>query len=166
VRFNAEHRFEAIPSAVAAVLADPSFYRGLELPDLSLPEVVDHHQDADGSALVVLRYEFVGHLDGLARRLLGTERPTWVQELRLDPSGSGTLAFRAEGRPALLHGDAVFTLTAEPGGSGSVRILQGELVVSLPGIGGMAERRIVPGVLARLDIEADAVDRRLGQPGR
>jgi hypothetical protein len=31
-------------------------------------------------------------------------------------------------------------------------------VVAVPGIGRMAERRIVPGLLARLDIEAEAVD--------
>jgi hypothetical protein len=31
----------------------------------------------------------------------------------------------------------------------------------VPVIGGNAERRIVPGLLRRLDIEADALDRRI-----
>jgi hypothetical protein len=39
--------------------------------------------------------------------------------------------------------------------------LDGELVVAIPGVGRMAERRIVPGLLRRLDIEADAVDAEL-----
>ena len=44
----------------------------------------------------------------------------------------------------------------EPSGEGTVRRLHGELVVAIPGVGRMAERRIVPGLLRRLDIEAEA----------
>jgi len=44
-----------------------------------------------------------------------------------------------------------------------VRRLDGELVVAVPGIGRMAERRIVPGVAARLDIEARAVEDQVGR---
>jgi Protein of unknown function (DUF2505) len=159
MRFDAQHRFTAAPEAVAAVLADPEFYLSLHLPDLSLPEVVEHQHGDDGSALVLLRYEFVGHLDPLARRLLGGERLTWTQELRIEAAASGTLRFAAEANPRLLHGDATFTLEAE--GGGTVRRLEGEVVLALPGIGGMAERRIVPGVLGRLDVEAEALERRL-----
>jgi hypothetical protein len=58
-----------------------------------------------------------------------------------------------------LHGAADFVLTAAAGGS--VRRLDGDLVVAVPGIGRMAERRIVPGVLHRLDVEAQAIEDRL-----
>jgi hypothetical protein len=93
--------------------------------------------------------------------LLGNQRLAWIQEVRVDSSnGSGTLSFGAEKDPKRLHGSATFTL--EPDGTESVRHLQGELVVAVPGIGGMAERRIVPGLLRRLDIEAAAVDEALG----
>ena len=162
MRFNAEHRFSAPPPQIAAVLADPDFYGDMQLPDLGLPEVVEHRRDDDGSAVLVLRYEYVGHLDPIARRLLGHERLRWLQELHLDHGESGTLAFRAEANPGLLHGEASFVLSAE--GSGTVRCLEGELLLALPGIGGMAERRIVPGLLARLDLEADAINRRLADP--
>ncbi|MGH9207805.1 MAG: DUF2505 family protein, partial [Acidimicrobiales bacterium] len=54
-------------------------------------------------------------------------------------------------------------LTAD--GSGSVRRIDGELVVAVPAIGRMAERRIVPGLLRRLDIEAEALDDRLRHVG-
>jgi hypothetical protein len=36
-------------------------------------------------------------------------------------------------------------------------------VVAVPGIGRMAERRIVPGLVRRLDIEAEALDAQLEQ---
>ena len=57
------------------------------------------------------------------------------------------------------HGTARFVLTRQ--GDGTVRRIDGELVVELPGIGRMAERRIVPGLLRRMDIEAEAVERQL-----
>jgi hypothetical protein len=159
VRFHAEHRLHGSQEAVVVVLSDPAFYLGLELPDLSSPELLEHGTDGD-EALVRLRYEFVGSLDPMAQRLIGSGRLAWVQEVRVDQStGSGTLRFEAEKNPRQLHGAADFVL--EPDGTGTVRTIAGELVVALPGIGRMAERRIVPGLVRRLDIEAEALDDQL-----
>jgi hypothetical protein len=163
VRFHAEHRFDGTEQAVAALLADPAFYLGLSLPDLSRPEVLEERDDGDHTMLR-LRYEFVGSLDPIAQRLLGSSRPGWIQEVRVDRSaGSGTLRFEAEKDPGRLHGAADFALS-EAGG-GTLRRLDGELVVAVPGIGRLAERRIVPGVLRRLDIEAQALDDQLRRRG-
>jgi hypothetical protein len=172
VDFTAEHRFPGPPAAVAAVLADGAFYQRLELPDLSLDAVVtDGPGDEPGEQVVVLRYEYTGNLDPMARRLLGGERLTWTQEVRLRTAGSdpaatvhGVLVFRAEANPGVLHGDARFSLVASQDDV-TVRQLEGELVVGLPVVGRMAEQRIVPGVLARLDVEAEAVTRQLGARG-
>lgn len=167
MEFSAEHRFDAPPGAVAAVLGDRAFYEELELPDLSLDAVVaDGPGDQPTERVLVLRYEYTGSLDPMARRLLGGERLTWTQEVRLLPASpaagrtvDGALAFRAEANPELLHGDARFTLASE--GGLTVRRLEGEVVVALPIVGRMAEQRIVPGVLARLDVEAAAISRRI-----
>ena len=162
VRFHAEHRFNGSKQAVGALLSDPAFYLGLGLPDLSRPEVLEQHEDGD-DAMLRLRYEFVGSLDPIVHRLLGSNRLAWIQEVRIDRSaGSGALRFEAEKDPRRLHGAADFVLTAA--GGGTVRRLDGELVVAVPGIGRMAERRIVPGLLRRLDIEAQALDDQL-HPG-
>jgi Protein of unknown function (DUF2505) len=175
VEFSAEHRFPAAPDAVASVLADRAFYEDLELPDLSLDAVVHAGQgETAGERTLILRYEYTGNLDPMARRLLGGERLTWTQEVRLRATGpkagdaapgsvDGVLVFRAEANPDLLHGDARFTLVADR--DATVRRLEGELVVALPVIGRMAEQRIVPGVLNRLDVEAAAVERRLVTSG-
>ena len=69
------------------------------------------------------------------------------------------LRFEAERDPKRLHGGARFVLTTVA--DGTVRRLDGELVVAVPGVGRMAERRIVPGLLRRLDIEAQALNVRL-----
>lgn len=161
MRFHADHRFAAGVEQVMALLVDPSFHRGLELPDLTLLDVVDTGADGE-EAVLRLRYEFVGHLDAIAHRFLGGRRLTWLQELHLDTgAGRGRLTFAAEADPRRLHGEASMLLRARDGGA--ERTIDGELVVAVPLVGGMAERRIVPGLLRRLDIEADAVDELLGR---
>jgi Protein of unknown function (DUF2505) len=158
VHFAVEHRFAAPVDAVIAGLTDPAFHRGLQLPDLQLLEVDVHPNQSE--TVLRLRYDFVGHLDPLARRLLGGRRLTWLQELRLDrASGAGRLTFAAEAEPRRLHGRAAVVI--EPDDGGARRTLDGELVVEVPVVGGNAERRIVPGLLRRLDIEAAALDQRL-----
>jgi hypothetical protein len=188
VRFTTEHRFPGPPGAIAAVLADPDFYRELELPDLRLLEVrAIPEADAAGAPRaggppgrstrdhrLALRYEFTGSLDALALRLLGGERLTWSQEVHLFGDSGGWLMFAAESNPRVLHGRAEFTLEPEEavrvGRSeryaarlSTLRRLHGELTVALPIVGGMAERRIVAGLLTRLDLEADAACHRLAR---
>lgn len=161
MRFHAEHRFGASPGAVAALLADPSFYLALAIPDLSLPEVLEHQIDGL-DALLVLRYQFVGSLGPLGRRLVGPNQLTWIQKMHVSSStGEGVLSFAAEAHPKALHGTAAFGLVAES--AGTVRRMNGELVVAAPLIGASAERQIVPGLLRRLDIEAQALEERLGR---
>jgi hypothetical protein len=158
VRFHAEHRFHGPAPAVATLLADARFYLDLILPDLGQPVILEDREGDD--AVLRLRYEFVGSLDPIALRLIGSSRLAWIHEVRVDRSaGTGTLAFAAEKDPGRLHGTAAFVLREERGTT--VRHLDGELVVALPGLGRMAERRIVPGMLHRLDIEAQALDAQL-----
>jgi hypothetical protein len=163
VRFHVEHRFRGSVPSVSTVLSDPAFYLELDLPDLGQPELLEHRTEGD-ETVVRLRYEFVGSLDPIAQRLIGSSRLMWIQELRVDRStGSGVLRFEAEKNPRQLHGAADFVLTSD--GSDTVRTFDGELVVAVPGIGRMAERRIVPGLIRRLDFEAQALDEQLDHKG-
>ncbi len=163
VRFHAEHRFHGSEQEVLAVLVDPSFALGLSLPDLSQPELIDSSDDGT-IAVMRLRFQFVGSLDPVARRLIGSGRLAWIQEVRMDRSkAAGSLRFEAEQDPRRLHGSADYKLRAQ--GGVTVRRLDGELVVAVPGIGRMAERRILPGIVRRLDIEAEAIDDRLAGGG-
>jgi hypothetical protein len=161
VRFEAEHHFPAPAHDVYDVVLDPAFHLHLELPDLSSPEGIEQTTDGEGgSARLVLRYEFVGQLDAMARRLLAGRRLTWRQDLAIDRArGTGTLTFGAEADPDRLHGQADLVFTDE--GGGTHRRIDGELVVGVPVVRRMAEARIVPGLLRRLDIEAQAVRERL-----
>ena len=159
MRFRDEHRFPAPVQAVADVLVDPAFHRRLELPDLQLLDVVDHRDDGR-DAVLSLRYEYVGHLDPVAQRLLGGSRLTWIQELVVHrATGGGQLTFAVEGNQQRLHGTAEFTLHAEQ--DETVWELRGEVRVGIPLVGGSAERRILAGVLRRLDIQAQQMTNQL-----
>ncbi len=156
MRFRADHEFPGPVSRVLAILTRPRFYLDLTLPDLSQPDLVEETREGD-TVLLRFRYEFVGTVDPIAQRLIGAGRLAWIQEVRIDAStGTGALHFEAEKDPGRLHGDASFTFTESTGIT--TRHLDGELVVRVPAVGRMAERRIVPGIVRRLDIEAEAVD--------
>jgi hypothetical protein len=160
VHFETTHDFPANRADVAAVLCDPAFHTALDLPDLSRPEVLD--ASTDGAARVLrLRYEYVGRLDPIARKIVGGRRLTWIQELRLDTSTfAGTLTFSAENDAGRLGGSARVAIDAT-GDAASRRRITGDLHVRIPLVGGTAERSIVPGLVRRLDVEAAALTREL-----
>jgi hypothetical protein len=156
VKFRTEHEFPGSVLGVAEILCDPDFHTRLDLPDLSRPEIVEHTVLAAQRTLR-LRYEFVGHLDPIARRLLAGRRLTWIQELSLHTdTGVGQLSFAAEAEADRLYGQATVTLTALTE-QRTRRAVAGDLFVKVPVVGGTAERRIVPGLVARLDVEAAAL---------
>ena len=156
MKFRAEHEFPGSVLAVADILCDPGFHTRLDLPDLSRPEVVEHTV-VDSKRTLRLRYEFIGHLDPIARRLLAGRRLTWMQELQLDTAtGAGRLSFAAEAEADRLYGEATVMLTALAE-QRTRRTVAGNLFVKVPLVGGTAEKRIVPGLVARLDVEAAAL---------
>ena len=58
-----------------------------------------------------------------------------------------------------MHGAAPITLT--PDGAECVRRFDGDFVVKLPIMGGTIEKRLLPGILSRFDVEAEALGVRL-----
>jgi Protein of unknown function (DUF2505) len=156
VRFEIEHDFPASRAEVADVLCDPAFHAQLDLPDMSRPEVLT--SSADGTTRVLrLRYEYTGQLDPIARKVVGGRKLTWIQELRLDTTTyAGTLSFSAEEEPGRLNGSAKVEIAAL-GDDRCRRHIAGDLHVRIPLVGGTAEKRIVPGLVRRLDVEAAAL---------
>ncbi len=116
MKFRTEHHFDAPPDAVAAVLTDPEFHSGLQLPDLGLPEILEHTAATSktGETRLRMRYQWVGDLDPVVRKLLRGRDMTWIQDVRLTvATGRGHLHFEAEADPKRLHGDADVVLEAD-----------------------------------------------------
>lgn len=161
MHFEVEHEFPAPPAKVGDVLCDAAFHTQLDLPDLSRPEVVESSVDGT-TRLLRLRYQYIGSLDPIARKILGGRKLTWIQELRLDTTThTGTLSFSAEEDAGRLYGAAEVAIVAVDGDERSRRHIGGDLHVRVPLVGGTAERRIVPGLVRRLDVEATALSKAL-----
>src|SRR3954452_14321384 len=152
--FDVTHEFASSPDAVAAAMTDEAFVASLRLPDLEPPDVLDRVSDGNGT-VIRYRYQFVGRLDPIARRVLGNDRISWVQKVRVDPSGTrGDLAVTADSHPERLQFSGDYTLTAHDGGTR--RRLRGTFAIKVPLVGRKAEQHILPGLLQRIDLEADA----------
>ena len=163
MRFEVTHEFTAPRAEVATILCDPAFHSALDLPDLSSPEVVEA-STAGTARLLRLRYEYVGALDPIARKIVGNRRITWMQELRLDTDTfTGTLSFSADDDAGRLGGSARVEMEATAGDAHCRRRIAGDLHVRVPLVGGTAERRIVPGLVRRLDVEAAALTAELAR---
>jgi hypothetical protein len=161
MHFEAQHDFPAPAAQVVDLLCDPAFQTQLELPDLSRPTVVASSVTGT-TRLLRLRYEYTGQLDPIARKIVGTRTLAWIQELRLDSSTCiGTLTFSAEEDAGRLNGAAEVAITAVDGNEHSRRRIAGDFHVRVPIVGGTAERRIVPGLVRRLDVEAAALTKEL-----
>jgi hypothetical protein len=146
---------------VIALACDPAFQSTLDLPDVSRPEVVEA-TIAASQRVLRLRYEFTGSLDPIARKLLAGRKLSWLQELRVDAdTGAGSLSFSAESEPRRLFGRADLLFEPLDGDTRTRRQIRGDLHMKVPLVGGSAEKRIVPGLIARLDVEATALARRL-----
>jgi hypothetical protein len=156
VQFEREHEFAGTVEQVATLMSDPGFQSVLDLPDLARPDVVA--SDLDGTTRHLrLRYEYVGQLDPIAQRVVGGRSLTWVQDLRIDlATGAGTLGFTADGAGGRADGTATVIITAT-GDDACRRRIRGDFRIRIPLIGAKAERAIVPGLLRRLDVEADEV---------
>jgi len=138
------------------MLCDPAFQSQLDLPDLSRPEVIESSTEGT-MRMLRLRYEYVGQLDPIARKIIGTRKLTWIQDLRLDTQTyEGTLTFSAEEDAGRLNGQATVSISRVDTDR-SRRRIAGDFHVKVPLIGGTAERRIVPGLTRRLDAEAEAL---------
>ena len=162
MRFQVDHRFDASRAAIVELLADPSFYRGLDLPDLGRPEVLGVRVEGR-RAVVRLRYTFLGGLDPTSVRVLGRDRLTWTQELEVDrDTASGAFRFEADVDPRHLHGRGTFVL--EDAGGATLLRFAGEFTVAVPGLGRLLERAVLPRLLHLLEVEARAADRQLRSP--
>jgi hypothetical protein len=103
-----------------------------------------------------MRMRFTGSLDPIARRVIGGAHIAWVQEVCFETHGEqGTLTVLPEGLADRLRCQANYALA--PIDTGTRRTLRGTLEVRVPLISGRAEKHILPGLLRRLDLEADAL---------
>jgi Protein of unknown function (DUF2505) len=137
-------------------MGDPAFYAELRLPDVEPPELVSRSVD-DGCVDVHVRFMYTGRLDPIARRIVGHDQVWWVQQLQID-AAAATAALQVIPAVAMVQVTCTGTFALREQGDGCVRTLDGDLRIKVPIIGSRAERSLAPGILRRLDLEAEALN--------
>jgi hypothetical protein len=160
MKFDMNQRFDASPTEVIAVYADPDFYlKAGAVGPLSAPELVAHEIDGDAVS-VDLRYAYQGDLPPGAGRFVQRDKMTWVQKNRIDLAKATLDAtIVADNYAKRLQAKALARLTAD--GDGTLRKVSGEVRVKIMMVGGKVEGAIVGGLKEHLDEEAKLVVARL-----
>ena len=157
MRFSVTERIDASRDAIEAALADRSYYASLavaasnlEAPDLLIATVTD------GVLHTSVRYRFAGDISGPAAMALDRDKLTWVIDSSIDLSThEGRLTVVPAHSVGLLRCWATMSLVEAEGRT--VETIAGELEVSIPLIGGTAEKVILAGFTQHLEREAAAL---------
>lgn len=148
MRFRHELRYDAPPVRVFAMLADPAFREAVcEAMDV-LSADVQLDRQGDGFTLVIDQLQRTDDLPGFARTFAGSstravQRETW------QGASSGDLDIEAPGKPTTMSG----TITLQPGAGGTTEVVELEIKVKVPLIGGKLEKLMADKVRASMDHE-------------
>jgi hypothetical protein len=157
VKLNATHIFSAPVGAVCEGMGDADFYAQLLLPDLEAPELLVRTVDGD-RVDIHTRFTYTGKLDPIAKKIVGKDHITWVQRLVIDSAAhSAELTVSPEVGVIPVSCRGTFELH-EADGDQCLRTLDGELKIKIPIIGSKGEKSLAPGIMRRLDLEAEALN--------
>jgi len=148
MKFRHELRYDAPPEQVFEMLADPAFREAVAEAMDVISADVELDRDGDGFTLVIDQLQKTDDLPGFARTFAGdstqaVQRETW------DGPGGGTLEIEAPGKPTRISG----SIRLEPAGAGTTEVVELEIKVKVPLIGGKLEKLMAEKVQAGMDLE-------------
>ena len=153
MRFTLEHRFDAPVDVVAKAANDPAYQATLDdLPNLGERRVTKLEERPDGSIHRAVRYKLGAQLPAPVVAVLG-QTATWDEIGEFDPS---TNEWTFEIKPHVLGGRLQCNgrYAFVPDGEGAKRLVEVDLKVKVPLVGGRAEREIKKGLVETMDAEA------------
>ena len=156
MKFRHELRYDAPPGQVFEMLADPAFREAVAAAmdvisaDVQLDRDGDRDVDGDGSGftLVIDQQQNTKDLPGFARTFAGESTQAIQREVWAGPTG-GDLSIESPGKPASASG----TIRLEEEGSGTREVVELEIKVKVPLIGGKLEKLMAEKVAAGMDVE-------------
>jgi len=151
MKFRHELRYDATPDQVFAMLADPAFRQAAcEAQDVISADV-QLERDGDGFSLVIDMLQKTDDLPGFARTFAGDSTQAIQRETWAGPGG-GDLRIEAPGKPTSMSG----TIRLEPDGAGTTEVVELEIKVKVPLIGGKLEKLMAQKVTAGMEAEHQA----------
>ena len=148
MKFRHELSYDAGPDRVFEMLADPAFREAVCAAQDVLAAEVDLERSGAGFSLTVDQQQRTDDLPSFARTFAGDSTRAVQREVWEDSTG-GTLRIETPGKPSEISG----TITLRPEGSGTVEIVELELRVRVPLIGGKLEKLMGDKVRNGMDVE-------------
>jgi hypothetical protein len=148
MKFRHELTYDAPPTAVFEMLADPAFREAAcKAQDVISADVV-LEREGNSFTLTIDQEQRTDDLPSFARAFAGDSTRAIQREVWEDTTG-GTLRIETPGKPSEIKG----TITLRPEGSGSREIIELDLKVKVPLIGGRLEKLLAERVTAGVEAE-------------
>jgi uncharacterized protein DUF2505 len=148
MKFRHELSYDSAPDRVFEMLADPAFRQAAcEAQDVISADV-QLERDGDGFTLVIDQLQRTDDLPGFARTFAGDSTQAIQRETWTGPDG-GSLDIEAPGKPTKISG----TIRLEPTGAGTTEVVELEIKVKVPLIGGKIEKLLADKVQHGMDLE-------------
>jgi uncharacterized protein YndB with AHSA1/START domain len=148
MKFRHELTYDAPPAEVFEMLADPAFREASAAAQDVVTAEVDLERQGNGFRLTIDQQQRTSDLPSFARTFTG-DTTRAVQREHWEDSTGGTLHIDAPGKPSDMKG----TITLRPEGSHTVEIVELDLTVKVPVVGGKLEKLLAQRVVAGLDAE-------------
>ena len=148
MKFRHELTYDASPAEVFEMLADPSFREAACAAQDVISAEVHLERKGNGFSLTSDQEQRTTDLPSFARKLTGDATRVILREEWKDSTG-GTLRIDAPGKPSEVKG----TITLRPEGSRTVEIVELDLRVKVPVVGGRLEKLLAERITASMDAE-------------
>jgi hypothetical protein len=148
MKFRHELSYDAAPGRVYAMLADPDFRRRSCAAMEVISADVQLERDGEGFTLVIDQLQNTRDLPAFARTFAGESTQAIQREVWLDTT-TGSLSIESPGKPTSASG----TIRLEPDGAGTTEVVELEIKVKVPLLGGKLEKLMAEKVAAGMDVE-------------
>jgi uncharacterized protein YndB with AHSA1/START domain len=148
MKFRHELSYDAPPGQVFAMLADPEFRTASCEAMEVISADVQLERDGEGFTLVIDQLQNTRDLPAFARTFAGESTQAIQRETWRGPT-QGDLSIESPGKPTSASG----TVRLEPSGGGTTEVVELEIKVKVPLIGGKLEKLMADKVAAGMDVE-------------
>lgn len=148
MKFRHDLTYDAPPADVFAMLADPAFREAACAAQDVISAEVQLERTGNGFTLTIDQEQRTDDLPGFARTFAGDSTRA-IQREEWEDSTGGTLRIEAPGKPSDVRG----TITLRAEGSGTREVVELELKIKVPLIGGKLEKLLAERITAGMDAE-------------
>jgi uncharacterized protein YndB with AHSA1/START domain len=135
MEFRTELSYDASPDEVFAMLSDPAFREQVAEAQEVVSVDVRLTPTDDGFTLIIDQVQNTKDLPAIAKKIAGDATQAVITE-EWSSHTSGSISITAPGKPTAASG----TITLAPDGDGTVEIVELDVKVKVPLVGGKLER--------------------------